>query len=596
MHRGRSRDTPVGSDLTVSVALIVKNEERTLGRCLDSLAGAVDEIVVVDTGSAEATKEVARRYAARVFDFPWRRDFAAARQFAFDQAAGDWVAWVDADDVVLGAERIRSLTATAPPDVGGFSWRYVLGRDAAGRPTVEFWRERCVRNDGTFRWVGRVHEVLLADPPRPLVRSDEVVVEHHPEVGRPDDDPRRNLEIMEEEYAAAGGALEPRRLFYLGREYADIGEPERALEVLERYLTVGGWDDERYLAQTQIADLHRARGDYDRALDADLRALKIHPRWPDAYFGLAETSYYLRDWPKVVHWTDIGRAMPIPDTLLFVNPRDYDYAWIVFYTNALYHTGRVDEALAWTRRALAIDPENPWHRHNLVFFGDHLGRQGGKPIRIDFTPAPLPTYAVIPVRDRHELTRTLLTQLGLPPDRVIVVDNGSTAPACEALAGLARVVEVPERNISVLWNVGLDIVAAEQEGPHNVAVLNNDLEVPPGFLAGLAAGLRAGPDHLIAYPDWEGRLEPDLCDPTGRMSGFAFMLRGEAGLRADPRFAWWFGDDDLARQGRERGQVVCVGGIHVSHLEPSASTAADPELGAIAAQDRERYFATWSAI
>src|SRR5687768_4760658 len=102
---------------SVSVALIVKNEERVLGRCLKSLRGAVDEIVVVDTGSEDGTKRIAQRYTDKIYDFDWREDFAAARQFAFDRATSDWVAWVDADDVVLEADRIKPLLAATPPEV-----------------------------------------------------------------------------------------------------------------------------------------------------------------------------------------------------------------------------------------------------------------------------------------------------------------------------------------------------------------------------------------------------------------------------------------------------------------------------------------------
>ena len=150
--------------MTVSVAMIVKNEEQTLARCLDSIAGAVDEIVIVDTGLDGRTADIARRYTERLFSLPWPDDFAAARQFAFDQAGSDWVFWLDADDIVQGANHIRDLTTEAAPDVGGFYWRYVDGRDRWGNPRCEFWRERCVRHDGSFRWVGRVHEVLVTEP------------------------------------------------------------------------------------------------------------------------------------------------------------------------------------------------------------------------------------------------------------------------------------------------------------------------------------------------------------------------------------------------------------------------------------------------
>jgi glycosyltransferase involved in cell wall biosynthesis len=354
--------------MTVSVAMIVRNEERTLGRCLESLYGYVDEIVVVDTGSDDATKEIAARYTEKIHEIAWCDDFATARQFAFDQATGDWVMWVDADDVVVHADRIRPLVEHVPAAIGGFYWRYVIDWDAMGSPRCVYWRERCVRNDNSFRWAGRVHEVLTSSAAHTLVQSADVVVEHHPVAGATPEKQGRNLRILEAEYAESGGFPEPRLLFYLGREYADAGNYPRAIEVLEHYLRLAIWDDERYLAQIRVADLQRGQGNYAHALDADLRALKICPRWPDAYFGLAETYYFLEDWPKVIHWTEIGRSMPLPDTMLFTNPLDYRYNWMIYYTNALHHVGQTEQALLWTRQALEISPDDVWHRHNFDFF------------------------------------------------------------------------------------------------------------------------------------------------------------------------------------------------------------------------------------
>jgi glycosyltransferase involved in cell wall biosynthesis len=364
--------------MTVAVALIVKNEELTLPRCLASVEGAVDEIVVVDTGSDDRTMEVAAACGARVFDFTWRDDFAAARQFAFDQVTTDWVFWLDADDVVLGADNIRRDIAAATDDVHAFYWRYVLGRDVNGEPTYTYWRERCVRTGGTHRWVGRVHEVLVAHTAGAIVRSESVVVEHHPDPARTSHS-GRNLRILDDEYRAQGGKLEPRMLFYLGRELADNGQPHRAIEILEQCVREGGWDDERYLAQIRVAELCNTIAEPDRAIDAYLSALKIHPTWPDAYFGLAAIYYFRQDWPKVKHWADIGRSLPPPETLLFVNRRAHTFDWLIYYTNALYHLGDVEAALAWTRHALNLAPDDTWHRHNLTYFQDVLTARGVTP-------------------------------------------------------------------------------------------------------------------------------------------------------------------------------------------------------------------------
>src|SRR5206468_7897001 len=95
----------------VTLTLIVRDEETNLSNCLGSVRGVFDEIVVVDTGSVDRTKEIAQEYGARVFDFPWIEDFAAARNAALALATGDYAFWLDADDVLDPPERdkLRAL-------------------------------------------------------------------------------------------------------------------------------------------------------------------------------------------------------------------------------------------------------------------------------------------------------------------------------------------------------------------------------------------------------------------------------------------------------------------------------------------------------
>jgi tetratricopeptide (TPR) repeat protein len=368
--------------MTVSAALIVKDEARVLARCLSSLRPHVDEIVVVDTGSADETPAIAKQFTERVRHFAWCDDFAAARQYAFDQATGDWVMWVDADDVVLGGEHIRSLTAGAPPGLAGFSWRYIYSRDNWGNSQCELWRERCVRHDGSFQWIGRVHEVLVGPPQKQLAHSDAVIVEHRPDPRQRVRKTGRNLAILEAE-AADTATPAPRLLFYLAREYADAGRYQQALAAYEQYLAVCQWDEERYLAQTAVAALHRALSQYDRAVDADLQALKTAPQRPEAYFGLAQSYYFLEAWSHVVHWAEIGNALPLPPDGHINNPRANAFDWIIYYVNALYRLGRTEEALSWTQRALTICPDDAWHQANYLFFTDEKSVSANGPSRLE---------------------------------------------------------------------------------------------------------------------------------------------------------------------------------------------------------------------
>jgi len=102
---------------TLTISLIVRNEEHSLGRCLDSVQGLADEIVVVDTGSTDGTREVAAGRGARVFDFPWCDDFAAARNETLRHATGRWVLWLDADEYFDEANRWRGLQLS-PVEIG----------------------------------------------------------------------------------------------------------------------------------------------------------------------------------------------------------------------------------------------------------------------------------------------------------------------------------------------------------------------------------------------------------------------------------------------------------------------------------------------
>jgi len=357
--------------MKLSAALIVRNEEQTLERCLQSITNEVDEIVVVDTGSSDRTKEIARLYTDQLYDFEWRKDFAAARRFSFAQATGDWIFWVDADDVVLSTSRIRAGLSGAPHDVKGFYWKYVVGQDEYGNSTCELWRERCVRNDGSFQWVGRVHEVLVSAKACQMIRNNDVTVVHRPHVPGRQRDPHRNLEIMKEEYEANKFKPEPRLLLYLGNEYADVGELDLALEFLQRYCHVANWDEEKYFCELKIATIFRRLGKYQEAIDAALQALKTCPHWPNAYFSIGETYYFLNDWTKVIQWIECGKRLPVPDTLCIVNPMEYKYSWIIYYTNALYHTKRLPEALEWSQQALTICPHEIWHLSNVAFFSNH---------------------------------------------------------------------------------------------------------------------------------------------------------------------------------------------------------------------------------
>jgi glycosyltransferase involved in cell wall biosynthesis len=108
----------------VSLTIIVKNGAPTLGDCLSSVRDMVDEIIVVDTGSSDNTKDIAHQHNAKVFDFPWCDSFAAARNESIRRASGDWIFWLDSDEYLDSSNgcQLRSLFA----DLGNNNYAYIM--------------------------------------------------------------------------------------------------------------------------------------------------------------------------------------------------------------------------------------------------------------------------------------------------------------------------------------------------------------------------------------------------------------------------------------------------------------------------------------
>ena len=213
--------------------------------------------------------------------------------------------------------------------------------------------------------------------------------------------------------------------------------------------------------------------------------------------------------------------------------------------------------------------------------------------------------AVIPARDRHDLLTDCVDSVVDQVDAVFVIDNQSVPPIDpDPWAGRVHVVRVPmdPPNISVLWNVGLEVAASAalqlEIYEWDVAVLNSDVVVPAGWVEGLSTAMRAT-TAVLAYPDQHGGREevlhvyPGPIDLRQRITGFAYLLRGEASLRLDESLAWWYGDDDLDWRAREQGGALLVPGLAVEHRAPNVSTHERPELTEQTARDRETFARKW---
>jgi GT2 family glycosyltransferase/glycosyltransferase involved in cell wall biosynthesis/ankyrin repeat protein/predicted Zn-dependent protease len=266
----------------VSLCMIARNEADKLAACLRSVADLVDEMVVVDTGSADATREVASRCGARVVDFAWVDDFAAARNESVRRATGDWVFWLDADERLDDDNRhkLRALFAGLKPEKVAYVMRQ-LSESADGRGSaIAVDQVRLFPRDPAVSWENRVHEQILLSLRRAGhdVRWTDIVIGHAgwQDARLADRKLERNVRLLELQNAERPD--DPVTLYHLGLAYGQQGRTAEALPLLRRSLERAPLDYSiRGKLYASLAKGHQRLGQREEALAVCRTGRREHP-------------------------------------------------------------------------------------------------------------------------------------------------------------------------------------------------------------------------------------------------------------------------------------------------------------------------------
>ncbi len=246
-----------------SLCMIVKNEEKVLKRCLESVRGIFDEIIICDTGSTDATKKIAAEFTDKIYDFKWCDDFSAARNHAFSKSTSDYNMWLDADDILTDDNRkqLIDFKEKLNPETDIIMMPYCTVLNEDGSPAFSFYRERIVKNNSKFLFKGRVHEAIT--PSGTIIYSDITV--HHKSIKTSYS--KRNLMIYEKQLKD-GEPFTPRDTFYYGRELYYHGFHEKCREILNSFLKSDGWTENKIEACKILAYSYLASGSTEDAVNA----------------------------------------------------------------------------------------------------------------------------------------------------------------------------------------------------------------------------------------------------------------------------------------------------------------------------------------
>lgn len=349
--------------ISISLCMIVKDEEDVICRCLDSVEYLVDEINIVDTGSKDRTKEILAQYTDRIFDFTWIDDFSAARNFVFKQATQDFILWLDADDILLkhDQDQFKKLKKTLRKGTDVVSMNYNIAFDEFGN--VSFWtrRNRLVKREKHFQWFGAVHEYLSVGG---NVYQSDISITHHP-LKR---DLNRNLRIYEKRLANSEH-FTPRDLYYFANELTDHIQYERAIRVYEEFLSTGkGWIEDNISACGKLADCHLQLGQSEQALQSIYRSFSFDRPRPEFCCRL---GYYFLQQDKIqiaIFWYELStQTSPDEKSKGFVN--ESCSTWLPHIQLCVCHDrlGDYQNAYRHNEIARAYRPEDKNILHNKQY-------------------------------------------------------------------------------------------------------------------------------------------------------------------------------------------------------------------------------------
>jgi tetratricopeptide (TPR) repeat protein len=272
---------------SISVCMIVKNEEENLKACLESLGDLATELIVVDTGSTDRTVEIAQELGANVHSFPWIGDFAAARNESISHATCDWILWVDGDDRLNPAAVAQLKRAATSGAANAYLCRILCTRAEGGDDITE--HVRLFRNHLGIRFVGAIHETILPDLYRmgiPLARTNiearHVGYDASPDVRRKKS--ARNLEIIEREMAIHPESVN--LIFYRGQARGGLGDLDGTVVDMREYLSrtqpgpLFAWQRSWcFTSMTRVFDIRQDKDSMEPLLEDAIREFPDDPNF-----------------------------------------------------------------------------------------------------------------------------------------------------------------------------------------------------------------------------------------------------------------------------------------------------------------------------
>lgn len=346
--------------MSISLCLIVKDEEKNLEKCLNSFRPLCDEIIVVDTGSKDKTKQIAKILGAKVFDFKWRDDFSAARNFAISKATKKWVMVVDADDVIekKSLKKLEVYLKKVPGSTKVIFLPYVYTQ-TDGQKGQMTWLPRLWRRSLNLKYIYPIHEYLDISAVRSKsIANVEAPIVHHKfnQDYRPG--LKRNLKILTS--AIKKKPTDLRLLYYLVHDHLHLGKFKEALRWCENYFEAKPKDTIHLSKVFNMQGIcYLETGQPQLAQHSFLLAIGASPLLIEPYLELGDWYYRHRRFEEAIHMYRLAEQCTVPSRSdAFFNRAAYDFFAERKLAYILPMMGKNKEALTCAQKVLKFTPND----------------------------------------------------------------------------------------------------------------------------------------------------------------------------------------------------------------------------------------------
>lgn len=351
--------------ITISLCMIVKNEEKTLERCLESISAGVDEIIIVDTGSDDKTKEIAAKFTDKIYNFEWIDDFSAARNFSFSKATQDFIMWLDADDVITNEnlKKLINLKKTLSEDNDVIMMRYDTAFDENGNSTFHYYRERLIRRTLPHSWKGRVHETI--ENQGNIIYSEIAIFHRSVKTVYSD----RNLKIYEKQ-EKDGVKFTPRDRFYFGRELYYHKHYKRAKKILSEFLEdKDGWTENKIEACKILSKCFEETGEKQKAANALTDSFFYDIPRAEICCDLGFLFFSMENYKIAIFWFETALSLPVESLSgAFIREECGNYLPCIMLCVCYDRLGDIKKAEEYNLRAGSFRPYSEAYKRNLEYF------------------------------------------------------------------------------------------------------------------------------------------------------------------------------------------------------------------------------------